>query len=151
TLIADIGNVVDGLVEDEVGNALLQRRLVYLVRDLGDDDGLTVFREVLDRSLGAHGETPASVFVGVENPRLAMNDPRRREVRTFYDFQNLRQRGRRIVNQGDGRIHDFGQVVRRNIGRHAHRDSTRTVDQQIGNARRQNHRLTGRFIEIGDK
>ena len=33
------------------------------------------------------------------------------------------------------------QVVRRNVGRHADRDAGRTVDQQVGDARRQHRRL----------
>ena len=43
-----------------------------------------------------------------------------------------------IVHQRDRRIHDFGQIVRRNFRRHADRDSVRPIHQQVGNARGQN-------------
>ena len=36
---------------------------------------------------------------------------------------------------------DLGQVVRRNVGGHAHRDARRAVDQQVRNARGQDFRL----------
>ena len=38
-------------------------------------------------------------------------------------------------------IDDFAQVVRRNVRRHADRDAGRAIDQQIGDARRENERL----------
>ena len=46
--------------------------------------------------------------------------------------------------------HDFAQVVRRDVGRHADGDAGRTVDQEIGKRRRQDRRLGGRFVEVGD-
>ena len=42
----------------------------------------------------------------------------------------------RIQNQGDRGVYDFREVVRRNLGRHAHRDAFRAVDQQVRDARR---------------
>ena len=43
-LVANIGDVVDDLFVDQLGDALDQVGLVYLVRDLGDDDGLAPAR-----------------------------------------------------------------------------------------------------------
>ena len=37
-LVADVGDALDGLVADQVGDALEQLRLVHLIGDLGDDD-----------------------------------------------------------------------------------------------------------------
>ncbi len=38
--VANVGDVVDDLVVDQVGDAFDQPGLVYLVRNFGDDDGL---------------------------------------------------------------------------------------------------------------
>ncbi len=45
--------------------------------------------------------------------------------------------------------HDLGQVVRRNVGRHAHRDAGRTVDQQVGNLGGQHQRLVLGTVVVG--
>ncbi len=42
---------------------------------------------------------------------------------------------------GDGRVDHLAQVVRRDVGRHADGDAGRAVDQQVGEARRQDGRL----------
>ena len=54
------------------------------------------------------------------------------------NFRISGELGGGIVHQSDGGVHDFGQVVRRNVGRHAHRDAVRSVHQQVGNARGKN-------------
>ena len=41
--------------------------------------------------------------------------------------------------------------MRRNIGRHADRDSIRPVDDQVGNARRQHRGLDRAFVVVGNK
>ena len=47
----------------------------------------------------------------------------------------------RIVDQRDTGIDHLAQIVRRDIGGHADGDAAGAVDQQIGKARRQHHRL----------
>ena len=47
----------------------------------------------------------------------------------------------RIVDQEQRGVAQFGRVVRRDRGRHADRDALRAVGQQIGERRRQHHRL----------
>ncbi len=66
-LVADVGNVVDDFVVDQLRDALDQARLVYLIRNLGDDDRLAVFGEILNGGAGAHHETAAAGFVGFED------------------------------------------------------------------------------------
>ena len=48
---------------------------------------------------------------------------------------------RRIVDQRDAGVDHLAEIVRRDVGRHADRDAAGAVDQQIGEARRQNDRL----------
>ena len=123
--------------------------LVHLIRNLGDDDGFAVFAESFNRSPGAHHEAAAAVRVGFENSAAAVDDGGGGEVGAFHDLQNLRQRGRGIVHQRDGRVDDLSQIVRRNFRRHADGDSIRAVHQQIRNARRQNVRLDFVAVVVG--
>ena len=62
-LVAQVGDAVDLLVLDEVGDLLEQRRLVHLVRQLGDDDRHPVAADLLERDLGAHDDAAAAVGV----------------------------------------------------------------------------------------
>ena len=38
-------------------------------------------------------------------------------------FMHFRQREIGILHQGDGRVHNLGQIMRRNVRRHADRDA----------------------------
>ncbi len=64
-----------------------------------------------------------------------------RKVRTRNDVQKLIQRQVGRVDQGQTGVDDLAQIVRRDIGRHADGDAAGAVDQEIGDARRQNRRL----------
>jgi hypothetical protein len=55
---------------------------------------------------------------------------------------------RGIVDQRDGGVDNFTQVVRRDIGRHADRDAAGAVDQEIGKLRRQHDRLAFRIVVV---
>ena len=48
-------------------------------------------------------------------------------------------------------VDDLSEIVRRNLGRHADGDAIRAVDDEVGNSRRQHHRLDRGVIEVGDK
>jgi hypothetical protein len=54
-----------------------------------------------------------------------------------------------VVDQVDDAIADLAQVVRRDVGGHANGDARRAVEQQIGQARWQNHRLFAVAIVVG--
>ena len=56
---------------------------------------------------------------------------------------------RRVVDQRDAGVDHFAEIVRRDIGRHPDRDTAGAVDQQIGEARRQDDRLFLRAVVIG--
>ena len=59
------------------------------------------------------------------------------------------ERDRGIVHIGAAGGDDFAEIVRRDVGRHADRDSAGAVDQQIGEARGQDLRLALRGVIIG--
>ena len=132
--ITNVADIFDGLVVDQFGDALDQVPLVHLIGNFRNDDGLAVLCEILNRRFGAHHETSTPVLVGLKNSSFPMNDAVGGEVRSLNDLQHFRQHSLRIVDQHDGRIHDFCQIVRRDIGRHSDRNPVRSIDQQVGNA-----------------
>src|SRR5437660_9937 len=147
--VANVGDVVDDLVVDEIGDALDQAGFVHLVGDFGDDDGLLILGEVLDGSTGAHHETAASGFVRVDNSGTAMDDASGRKVRTLNKLEDLGQSGVRIINQRDGGIDDLGEIVRRNFRGHADSDAVGTIDQQIRDARGKNFGFDFAVVVVG--
>ncbi len=66
-------------------------------------------------------------------------------------FEHIQQSCVRIVDHLDCRVHDLGEIVRRNIGRHAHRDSIRTIHNQVRNPRWKHRRLKGRLVVVRNK
>ena len=82
-LVAEVGDALDRLLADQVGDALEQLRLVHLVRDLGDDD-LLRGRPSWSVSISALARTwmrAAAGDVGLVNAATADDDAAGREVR----------------------------------------------------------------------
>src|ERR1700689_2444882 len=135
--VANVGDVFDLFVVHQRRDALDQIRLVHLVRNFGDDDGLAIFAEGFDGGFGAHQEAAAAGAVGFENSRAAVNHAGSRKIGALHELQNLGELGAGIVHQSDGRVDDLGEIVRRNFCGHADGNSVRAIDQKIGNARGQ--------------
>jgi len=80
-----------------------------------------------------------------------MNDAVGRKIWTQHVLQNLGQLRVRIVDQGDGGVNNLGEIVRRDLGRHANGDAVGTVDQKIWDAGGQNVRLDFAAVVVGMK
>ena len=150
-LVADVADFVDDLVVHQLGNALDEARLVDLVRNLGDDDGVLVLSEVLDGGLGAHDEAAPPGAVRLVNAAASVDESASREIGALHELHDVGQRRVRIVHQRDAGIDDLGKVVRRNVGRHADCDAVGAVHQQVRDLCRENKRLDGRVVEVGDE
>ncbi len=72
-----------------------------------------------------------------------------RLVRIAGLAEDVLQRSLRLFDQQDRRVEDLGEIVRRNVGGHAHGDSVGAVNQQRGDARGQHGRLDGGVVEVG--
>ena len=70
-LVADVGDVVNDLVGDELRDALDEVVLVDLVGDFADDDRLAAALELFRGALGAHEETTAAGAVALADVALA--------------------------------------------------------------------------------
>ena len=166
--VADVGDPFDDLVADEIRDPLLQLCLVDLIGNLGDDD-LTAIALLhrLDLGLGANLDGAAAGQVGLTHALTADNQAAGRKVRTGNALDQAAQllflgqprRGlgfghtfRHVVvfDQPHDALDHLAQVVRRDVGRHAHRDAGGAVDQQIRKRRRKDRRFGGGFVEVRD-
>ena len=143
------GDALDELVADQIGDALDQPRLVHLVRQFGDDDGLPVaLADVLEVSARAQVQPAAAGLVGGDDFLGAVDESRRREIGPGNDLHQLAESDLGIFDERDAGRDDFGQIVRRDVGRHADRDARGSVDQQVRDARRQYRGLAFGLVVI---
>ena len=141
-LVANIRNTLDLFLVDQLGDLFDQGLLVNLVGNLVDDDGLTVaLLHILDMRATAHDDAPAAGLVAFAHTHHAVDQRRSREVGGRNVLDQLIDADRRIFQHRQTTGDHFVQVVRRDIGRHADRDTRRTVDQQVRNARRHDQRF----------
>ena len=56
-----------------------------------------------------------------------------------------------LLDRGDDAVDDFAHVVRRDVGRHADRDAGGAVDQQVRERRREDGRLFGGLVVVGNE
>ena len=80
-------------------------------------------------------------MIGLADAVAPQDDTAGREIRPRHDANELVDADLRVLDIGDAGVDHFREVVRRDVGRHADGDTAGTVDQQIGKARRQHHRL----------
>ncbi len=148
-LVTQIADSVDLVFLDQVGDAHDQVGLVDLIRQFGDDDLVLAAFGGFQGNPGPHHDLAPSRTEGLHDALRAENDPRRGEIRAFDDLQQLLKRQLRVVDHGHDGPGDLGQVVRRHVGGHAHRDAAGAVDQQEREGRGQNQRLLERIVVVG--
>ena len=75
-------------------------------------------------------------------PRVGKSGP-------FDELREIVDRRIGILEQVHDRVADLTEIVRRDAGGHAHRDALRAVDQQVGEARRQDNGLALGPVVVG--
>ncbi len=116
-----------------------------LVRQCGDDH-VAVFTAV--DGTHAHRAAPGLVDfaqVGGWRDDLGFGG----EVRTRHMLEEFGNPGDGIVQQAHAGSRHLTQVVRRDVGGHAHGDAGGAVEQQVGQACRQHRRFVQGAIEVG--
>ena len=155
-LVAEVGDLLDALVLDLLGDLLDQAAAVpapvalgHLVGHLGDDDALLAALHRLDVRLAADDHAAAAGLVGLADAAVADDDAAGREVRALDVLHQAVDVDVGVVDVGDHRVDRLAQVVRRDVRGHADRDPGRAVDQQVREARRQHERLLARLVVVG--
>ncbi len=146
--VADVGDALDALVAHQLGHLLLHRRLVHLVGHFGDDDRLAVLAHRLERHLGPHDDRAAAGLVGGADAGAAEDDAAGGEIRPVDELHQLRHAEMRLVDQRDRGVDHLAEIVRRDVGRHADGDAAGAVHQDVGEGRRQDHRLLQRVVVV---
>ena len=152
--VADVGDALDALVADHIGDGLDEHRLVHLIGDLRDDDAVArvgARAELLDLALGADDDVALSRAVRLADAAPAHDDAPRGEVGRGDVVHEFIHRDVGIFDEGDGAVDGLGKVVGRDVGRHAHGDAVRPVDEQVGKARREDGGLHLVAVEVGEE
>ena len=150
-LVADIADALDLLLVDQVRSLLDQPGLVDLIRNLADHDCVAVLAQLLNLDLGAHQDVTAPGGVGLPDTRRAAQDAARREVRSLHHRDDALKPRVGVLDQLDRGVHQLAEVVRRDVGRHSHRNAVGAVDQQVRRGSRQVLRLLSRIVVVGPK
>ncbi len=82
-------------------------------------------------------------------PFAAVDEAAGREVRAGDEREQFGLLHVRLLDEGDGRVHDLREVVRRNLRRHADGDAFGAVEQKVRHARRHDRRLAQRLVVVG--
>ena len=149
-LILNVADALDFLFVYQLGHALLQRLFVDLVGQLIHDDGLALpFVDVFKMAFGPHDDFAAPGAITIFDAVDAVNNAGCREVRCWNNVHQIVDGCLGIAQQMQTGVDHFVEVMRRDIGCHAHGNTARPVDQQIGNAGGQNQRFLFRPIVVG--
>ena len=147
-LVAQAGDAVELLVAHLLGDVLDELALVDLIRQLGHDDADAVVSPRLGLGAGAHDDAAAAGGVGRADAAAADDDAPGREVRARDVLHEIAERGVRIFEHAHAGVDDLGQVVRRDIRRHADGDARAAVDEQVREAARQHARLAAGLVKV---
>ena len=139
--VAQVRDALDPLLAHEFGDLLDQRRLVDLIGDLADDQGLAVLAQLLDRNLGAHDDRAAAGRVSRADAGAPEDRGAGRKIRARNMLHQLVERDVGLVHHRQQAVDRLAEIVRRDVGRHADGDAAGAVDEQIGKARGQDDRL----------
>ncbi|MCY1230828.1 hypothetical protein D9M72_432590 [compost metagenome] len=109
-------------------------------------------RHLLDGPARAHLQAAAAALVDLGDIGRRRDDlAAARIVRARHQRQQLGQRDIGIADHRHGGRGDFAQVVRRDLGRHAHRDARGAVEQDERQPRRQQPGLLHRAVVVRDE
>ncbi len=147
-VVLNVGDAVDALVLDQICHRFDQTGLVDHVRDLSDNDLALAVRQVYDLGLCADLDLAAAGRVSCADAAAAHDNAAGREVRALDELADLVQLGLGVVDDIAGAVDDLGEVVRRNVGRHADRNAGRAVDEQVGEARGEHDRLLTLLVKV---
>ena len=89
---------------------------------------------MFDIGLGPYVDLAASGAVSLTNTACAVDDALGGKIRPGKMFHQTFDGYRWIIQHGDRGVDDFGNIMRRNVCRHADRNTSTTIDQQIRNA-----------------
>ncbi len=123
-LVAQVRNPFDALFLHQLGNLFEQGFLVNLIRDLVDDDRLAMaLLHVFKVCTRTHDHTAAPGAITLMHAGKAIDQGCRGEIRRRNDLDQILNVCLGIGEQRQAAFDNLGEIVRRNIRRHPHRDT----------------------------
>ena len=120
--IPQLGDALDLLFLDQLGNAFDQPGLIQLIRQLRNDDGVLVRLVITDNlSPGTHINTPATGTVRLHDAGAAVDNGRGWKIGPLNVLHEPVNADIRVVQQRQAAIYHLPQIVRRDVGGHARR------------------------------
>ena len=136
--VVHVGDAVDLTGVDEFLDSSGNGRTTRLIGQLCDDDLHATALALFDGRRRAHLDASASRAISVDDAGATEDRPTGREVRPFHELHQVVGCGRRCEQHVDARVDHLSQVVRRDVRGHTDRDALTAVDEQVGEAGRQN-------------
>ena len=127
-LVPDVGNSLNPLVPNQLGNFPHQVGLVDLVGQFGNDYALAPPANLFDFGLGFHYDAAPPGGVGVNDALGAPDNAAGRKVRPWHQFQQVLGNAVRVVYDVAHCIADFRKIMRRKVGSHSYCDAGGAVD-----------------------
>src|SRR5918998_1299216 len=150
-LVAQVRDIRELALLDELGDLLQQVALVDLVGDLGYHDLGPVALDLLGVSPGLDLYRPAPSRHRVLDAAQPDDHAARREVGPLDVLGDFLVVELGVLDECYGGVYDLAEVVRRDLGRHPHRDAVRSVDEQVRVPRRQDLGLALALVEVRDE
>ena len=148
-LVAQVGNALKALFAHLICDILDELALIDLIRQLVDDySGSAVAPELLKLRARADNDSAAAGGVCLTYAAAPHDDALGREIRAFDVLHKVGQRRFRIIQHADAGVYDLGEVVRRDIRRHADGDTAGAVDQQVRESGGQDARLLAALVKV---
>ena len=143
--VVDIRDAVDFLILDQICDIFDDPRTVDEVRKLLHHDAMLSVLHRFDLTYGTKLDLATTCTVGLLDALVAEDDPTGRKIRPRDHLHDILQ-GRflilyAIVNDEVHRTDDLPEIMWRDVRRHADRDTSGTVHDQIRELRRQHRRL----------
>ena len=132
--ILNVGHAFDPFFADLLGDLFDHRGLVDLIGDFFDHDRVAVLADLLDLGLGPDDDTATAFQIRLARTRAAQHHTTGGEIGAGNVLDQLFAGQVRVLNKGQGGIHHLTKVVRRDVGRHANRNTPGAVDQHVREA-----------------
>ncbi len=110
---------------------------------------------LFEAALGAHHEAAAAGLVGLGDVGATVDEAAGGEVGALDVLEDDLEVGAGLgllaLQEGDGGVEGFGEVVRRDVGRHAYGDAGAAVNDEVGDAGGEDRGLGGGLVVVGDE
>ena len=150
-VVVNIGDTVNPLVLDHIGNALHKTGLVHLIGQLRDNDLEAAVFILHDLRSGTDGNFGTTGSIGGLDACLSHDNAGGGEVRSFDILHDAFECDIRIVDHIVHGVNDLAKVMGRDIGSHTHGNTRGTVYQQVRETGGKHGGFLAAVIVVGDE